>query len=82
MKPDCIAGRLKYYLYKDNKDMHISRGCIYAWIKENKLTYYLDKGNKKYKPKKKTEKKQKIPNRTSIHERPEGANNRQEFAHF
>lgn len=83
--PAQIAGRSKLY---GGKSL-ISHESIYTYIfspqgKEQKLYAYLRSRQKRRFPKiaRKKNKRSLIPNRTSIHERPEKIDNRDEFAHW
>lgn len=83
--PNQIAGRSKYLLGKP----HISHETIYrylfseAGIKQN-LYKYLQSRQKRRFPKiaRRKVKRSLIPNRISIHDRPESIANRQDFGHW
>lgn len=81
--PEEIAGRLKEV---DNHLPYISGKGIYKWLYSawgQRYCHLLPK--QRYKPKRRPKKKTKremIPNRIGIEERPEGANDRSEFGHF
>jgi transposase, IS30 family len=84
--PEQIAGRLKL-LGRD--DLYVCPETIYHWLysdpwahDQEKLYHYLRLGRKKRKPKVgRNTKRAKIPNRVSIHERPEAVSQRVEYGH-
>jgi len=77
--PEVIAGRWK----KENHDSHISHESIYTWIYKQTGDLHIQLPRKKkkrgFKPQRS---KSLIPNRVSIHLRPENINNRSEVGHF
>ena len=83
LTPEQIAGRLKEV---DHHLPYVSREGIYKWLYSaygQAYCQYLP--SKQYRKKRRRGKKTKremIPNRISIHERPLAANERHEFGHF
>jgi len=85
--PEQISGRLRY-LKPNNSYWEISHECIYQFIyaKENQhksLWEYLPRKQKKRRKKygRKTQ-RSRIPDRVSIHDRPEEIENRETFGHW
>ena len=84
--PEQIAGRLKL---EGRDDLYVCPETIYHWLYtdpwaygEEKLYQYLRLGRKKRKPKVgRSRQRTKIPNRVSIHERPEIVTQRVEYGH-
>jgi transposase, IS30 family len=84
--PEQIAGRMKLEGRKDR----VCHETIYAWLykdewahDEEKLYQYLRYGQKKRKKQNgRSVHRSKIPNRVSIHERPEVVNDRTEYGHW
>lgn len=80
--PDEIAGRMK----REGLKPRIGKDAIYRWLYSSwgqQYAKYLC--TNKYKPKKRKEKKTKrqmIPDRISIHNRPLGATNKTRYKHF
>ena len=80
--PDEISGRMR----EDKEPFYASKNLIYEWLYSiygQRYTKYLC--TKRYKPRKRRKKKNKkqlIPNRISINERPEFINNRSEYGHW
>ena len=77
--PEIISAKIE-----EDLEISVCTDSIYAFIYENpELTKYLTRKHPAKKPrkKKKTEKTL-IPNRTGIEDRPNEANNREEFGHF
>jgi IS30 family transposase len=90
--PELIAGRLREVEYPDDPHWHICHETIYRYIYsdqakakfQNKpLWEYLPRKQKKRKkrPGRKVH-KSRIPQRVSIHKRPEEINNKTEFGHW
>ena len=87
--PDQIAGRLKRN-HPDNPHFWITAETIYRWIYEPEQVKRDDPWYEYLRRKQKKRKKYKgrsvhpscIPDRVSIHERPEAINNRAVFAHW
>ncbi len=81
--PEQIAGRLKEV---DKHLPYVSRQGIYKWLYsaygQAYCQYLPSKQYRKKRRRGKKTKRQMIPNRLSIHERPEVANERFEFGHF
>lgn len=84
--PEQIAGRSRL---KMHSSYWISHETIYAYIfsekgKEQKLYSYLRSRRKRRFPKlaRRKNKRSMIPNRVSIHDRPEAINSRKEFGHW
>ena len=81
--PEQIAGRLKEV---DKHLPYVSRQGIYKWLYSAYGQLYCQYlPSKQYRKKRRRSKKTKremIPNRISIHERPEAANERLEYGHF
>jgi len=82
--PQQISGRMKL-----KQSFYVCPETIYQWLyedpwaKEEELYQYLRYGRKKRKKQKhRNVQRSKIPNRTSIHDRPKIADKRQEFGHF
>lgn len=77
--PEVIAGRWN----RKNHDLHITHESIYQWVYEQGNNLYLCLPRKKKKRGLKPQRsKSKIPNRTSIHQRPEVINDRSEPGHY
>lgn len=80
--PDEIAGRIK----REDKGIIIGKDAIYRWLYsvwgQQYCKYLCTKRYKVKKPKKNTVKRQMIPDRISIHERPLGATNKTRYRHF
>ena len=77
--PEVIAGRWK----KENHGSHISHESVYTWIYKQAGDLYMQLPRKKKKRGLKPQRsKSPIPNRVSIHQRPEIINNRSEVGHF
>lgn len=76
--PEIIAGRLK----KENNKITISHESIYQWIYKQQNLYQLLPRGKRKRGLKPQRCKSKIPNRISVHERPEAINNRSEIGHY
>jgi len=79
--PDEIAGRMKV----EGKPFYAAKDAIYRWLysaKGQKYTKYLC--TKRYKPKKQKNKskRQMIPGRIGIDQRPKGATNKTRYKHF
>jgi IS30 family transposase len=86
--PEQIAGRLKHAAYPNDPSLHICHETIYRFIyhPDQKLRSwweYLRRGQKKRR-KKGGRKRQRcrIPDRVSIHQRPERVDKREEFGHW
>jgi len=87
--PDQIAGRLKRD-YPNDRRLRITAETIYRWIyapeqmkRENPWYEYLRRKQKRRKTYKgRAVHRAHIPDRVSIHERPEAINNRAVFAHW
>ena len=87
--PEQICGRLKL-LYPNNPKMNVSTETIYRFIfnlkDSTEKTYLIKhlrrKKKKRYSRKNKTEKRGKIPNMKSIHERPKSIESRNDFGHW
>jgi len=85
--PDAISGRL-HLTKKDRPDVHISHESIYAWIyrqaKQGDSIYkYLARGVKKrHRRLNKKQPRIQIPDRISIHARPQSVENRQSKGHW
>jgi len=87
--PEQIAGRLKLENNNNNQTV-ICHETIYAWLyhdewayKQEKLYQYLRYGRKKRKSwKGRTSHTNKIPNRVSIHKRPDIVKDRVEYGHW
>ena len=85
--PEQIAGRLKER-HPDDDSWHICHETIYQWIfdqppNENGKQWFEYLRRKQKKRKKQAGRKvHHIPDRISIHERPEAINNRTEFGHW
>lgn len=84
--PEQISGRLKL---KGRNDLYVCPETIYqflyedGWAKEERLYEYLRLGRKKRKKQTgRSVHRHKIPNRVSIHERPEIVDQRKEFGHW
>jgi transposase, IS30 family len=77
--PESIAAKWN----QENGDSTISHESIYAWVYKQEDDLYLSLSRKKKKRGLKPQRsKSKIPNRTSIHVRPEHINNRSEIGHY
>jgi IS30 family transposase len=77
--PEVIAGRWK----KENVGSKITHESIYRWIYKQNDDLYLSLPRKKKKRGLKPQRnKLKIPNRTSIHQRPVNINDRSEVGHY
>lgn len=77
--PEVIAGRWK----KENNGSNISHESIYTWIYNQPDDLYLSLPcQKKKRGLRPQRSKTNIPNRRSIHERPESINNRSEVGHY
>ena len=87
--PEQIAGRLKER-HPDDDSWHICHETIYRWIFDQPSNQigkqwfeYLRRKQKKRKKKQgRAIRRSQIPDRVSIHERPEAINNRTEFGHW
>lgn len=87
--PESIAGRLKRD-HKDDPHWHICHETIYEWVfdqppNENAkqwFEYLRRKQKKRKKQKGRSVHQSHIPDRVSISQRPEEANNRKEFGHW
>jgi len=76
--PEVIAGRLK----KEKRGPIVSMEAIYQWIYKQKDDLYLELARKKKRRGLRPQRsKTKIPNRTSIHDRPVHINDRSEEGH-
>lgn len=77
--PEVIAGR-----WKKENDVHgISHESIYTWVYRQAGDLYMQLPRKKKKRGLRPQRSSSlIPNRTSIHQRPEVINNRSEMGHF
>lgn len=82
--PEQIAGRLK----REKSELYVCKESIYqflysdSWAKEEELFQYLRYGRKKRKKQTgRSVHRSKIPNRVSIHERPEIIDKRIEYGH-
>lgn len=88
--PEEISGRLRKVDHPNDPHWQISHETIYAWIyaqskNDNGLYWYEYLRRKQKKRKKKSGRavqKSHVPDRVSIHERSEAANNRAEFGHW
>ena len=86
--PDVIAGRLKTDPLPGLKGKTISHESIYSWIQTGEgrklgLHHYLCSGRpRRRKHGARKMRKTHIPGRISIHERPEGINQRKEIGHW
>ena len=86
--PDVIAGRLKTNPPPGLEGKTISHESIYAWIQIGEgrklgLHHYLLSGRpRRQKHRSRKKRKTHIPDRVSIHERPEGINERKEVGHW
>lgn len=79
--PDEIAGRMKL----EKKPFYAAKDAIYRWLysaKGQKYTHYLCTKRYKKKKQKKKSKRQMIPGRISIDQRPKGATNKTRYKHF
>lgn len=77
--PEIIEGRWK----KTDVNLKITHESIYRWIYKQGDDLYLQLPRKKKKRGLKPQRnKSKIPNRVSIHQRPDHINNRTEFGHY
>lgn len=77
--PEVIAGRWNM----ENEKARISHESIYAWVYNQPDDLYLQLPRRKKKRGKKPQRsKSNIPNRISIHKRPEHINNRSEAGHY
>ena len=87
--PEQISGRLKL-LYPNNPKMNISTETIYRFIynledeaeKANLIKHLRRKKKRRYSRKNKTEKRGKIINMKSIHERPQSVESRDDLGHW
>jgi len=85
--PEQIEGRLKKD-YPGRKDRHINHETIYRFIysesnKDKKLWEYLPRKQKKRRKQRgRKVHRGRIPDRVSIHERPEAVNEKTEFGHW
>lgn len=85
--PEQVAGRLLLD-YPDDSDMRVCHETIYRFIyaagqAEEKLWEYLPRKQKKRRKwAGRSVHKSRIPDRVSIHERPEAINDRSEFGHY
>ena len=87
--PEQIAGRLKRK-HTDDDTWHICHETIYEWIfdqppnqtEKQWFEYLRRKQKKRRKRKGRTVHRSQIPDRISIHQRPEAVNNRTEFGHW
>lgn len=84
--PEQISGRLQH---KGREDLYVCPETIYQWLyedewaKEESLYQYLRLGRKKRKKQTgRSVHRHKIPNRVSIHDRPEVVDQRVEFGHW
>jgi IS30 family transposase len=87
--PHVISGRLKEYPPPDMEEKGISHETIFRWIYEGQGRYedlyqYLRFGQKKRKKQRtrRTRDKTLIPDRVSIHERPQGIDEQKEYGHW
>lgn len=88
--PEEISKRIKRFWYCIQLDNNISTETIYSFVyedkqaKDDKLYLHLRRSRKNRKKRwvRQTWSKTNIPERTSIHERPEYINKRKEFWHF
>lgn len=80
--PDEIAGRIK----REKRFIIIGKDAIYRWLYsawgQRYCKYLCTKRYKPKKPKKNKTKREMIPDRISIHERPLGATNKTRYKHF
>src|SRR3989344_9340906 len=80
--PDCISGKMK----REHQPFYASKTAIYEWLYSNRgqwLCPFLY--SKQYRPKKQREKRTErvmIPNRVSLDNRSDGANNRSRYGHW
>lgn len=87
--PEQISGRLKL-LYPNDQKMKVSTEAIYQFIynlendveKINLITHLRRKKKKRHSRKNKNEKRGKIPNIKSIHERPKSVETRNDLGHW
>ena len=89
LKPHVIAGRLKHYPPLNMEECSVSHETIFQWIYtgkgrfENVYKYLVFQQRKRRKRRVgRRWKKICIPERTSIHVRPEGINERKEYGHW
>lgn len=81
--PDEIAGYLK--LHQKEYPWYISKTSIYQWLRTSRgerYCKYLYSGRKVVKKRKKKTKRVMIPDRVSIHDRGNGANNRTRYGNW
>lgn len=80
--PDEIAGRIK----KEGRVKMVGKDAIYRWLYsawgQSCCKYLCTKRYKARRPKKNKGKREMIPDRISIHERPLGATNKTRYGHF
>ena len=76
--PEVISGRWN----REHDDLKITHETIYTWIYKQPKLYLLLPRKKKKRGLRPSRKRSKIPNRRSIHERPEHINNRSEIGHY